>query len=454
MKLVFFNKYIDKIKQSGERTKKSLWNVVLSFVAKGLSIILSLLIVPMTIDYINPTRYGIWLTLSSIISWIGFFDLGLGNGMRNRFAESKANNNEILARQYISTTYFAIGSIMTILLIILLVVNQFIDWPSVLNVEQEYSLELRKVFGILVTFFCFNIVFKLLTTVLTADQKIGISSMITVLGQLLSLLAIWVLTKFTEGDLYKLAMYYSGIPTITLFFCSLIVYSMTSYRRYAPKFIEVRKFLINDIMKLGVQFFIICVSLIFVFQLINIVISRELGPDLVTEYNIAYKYFFVLQSVIAIIATPFWSAFTDAYQRKDYLWMKKTKKMLEIVWMLSVVALIIMLFGSNLFYKLWIGDKVLVRFSLSASIALYTAIYSLATIYMQLINGIGAIRLQLIIYVFGAIISYPLMVITCRFWGVEGVVVVPGLVVLLQVIVIGIQLNKILEGKEKGIWAK
>ena len=122
--------------------------------------------------------------------------------------------------------------------------------------------------------------------------------------------------------------------------------------------------------------------------------------------------------------------------------------------MLSVVALIIMLFGSNLFYKLWIGDKVLVRFSLSASIALYTAIYSLATIYMQLINGIGAIRLQLIIYVFGAIISYPLMVITCRFWGVEGVVVVPGLVVLLQVIVIGIQLNKILEGKEKGIWAK
>jgi len=454
MNSAILEKYIDRFRQSGERTKKSMWNIVLSFVAKGLSIVLSLLIVPLTIDYVNPTRYGIWLTLSSIISWIGFFDLGLGNGMRNRFAEAKANNDDLLARQYISTTYFAIMGIMAVVMVALLIANQFIDWPAVLSVGQEYSLELRKVFGILVTFFCFNIVFILLTTVLTADQKIGISSLITVLGQLLSLIAIWLLTKYTEGNLINLASYYAGIPTITLLVCSIIAYSMTSYNRYAPTLKEVRKNLVNDILKLGVQFFVICISLIFVFQLINIVISRELGPETVTEYNVAYKYFSVLQAVISIISTPFWSAFTDAYQREDFEWMRKSKNTLEKVWLLSVGGAFVMLLCSGIFYQLWIGDKVSIRFSLSVCVAIYTIVHCLTTIYMQLINGIGAIRLQLIIYSIGAVISYPLMVLSCRHIGIEGVMISPFLVLVAQAVVIHIQLNKILSRTATGIWIK
>jgi hypothetical protein len=35
-----------------------------------------------------PTRYEIWLTLSSIVGWFSFFDVGLGHGLRNKFAPS------------------------------------------------------------------------------------------------------------------------------------------------------------------------------------------------------------------------------------------------------------------------------------------------------------------------------------------------------------------------------
>ena len=80
-------------------------NIVESFGFKVASIIISLLIVPLTIDFVNPEQYGIWLTLSSIVQWISYFDLGLGHGLRNKFAEAKANGNHSLASRYISTSY-------------------------------------------------------------------------------------------------------------------------------------------------------------------------------------------------------------------------------------------------------------------------------------------------------------------------------------------------------------
>lgn len=77
-------------------------NIIASFFLKCISILVSLQVVPLTITYINPTKYGIWLTLSSIIAWLSYFDLGFAHGFRNRFSEAKANGNILLAINPIS----------------------------------------------------------------------------------------------------------------------------------------------------------------------------------------------------------------------------------------------------------------------------------------------------------------------------------------------------------------
>ena len=444
----------DKYNSLGERSRKSIFNIILSFGARGITIITQLLIVPLTIHYVNPTRYGIWLTLSSIIAWIGYFDLGFGNGMRNKFAEAKAKGDTELAKQYVSTTYFAIGTIVACLFVIVQVANLFLSWPGILKVDASYADELRRVFAILTTFFCLNMVVKLFKSLLNADQRPGVVSWIDVCGQLISLLVIFLLTKFSEGSLIKLAGYYSGIPTLTVLVVSLIAYRMTSYRQYAPSLKSVRKGLIKDIMSIGIQFFIIYVCMIVVFQVINIVISRELGPESVTEYNIAYKYFNIGYSVMVIILSPFWSAFTDAYNKKDYEWMKKAKKALEGIWLCELAALVIMVIISQWFYKIWVGKDVTVGVILTIGMAIYIAVQSIGAVYMHLINGIGTIRIQLIVYVLFALISWPLMVYSCRHFGLVGILVAPSLVYLTQAILGKIQVEKILNGKSTGIWSK
>lgn len=438
----------------GDRSRKSIINIILSFGAKGITIITQLLIVPLTINYVNPTKYGIWLTLSSIIAWIGFFDLGFGNGMRNKVAEAKAKGNIELARQYVSTTYFTIGAIVLCLLVIAQGINLFISWPNVLKVDVVYTEELRKVFAILTAFFCLNMVVKLFNSLLTADQKPGLVSCISVVGQLISLAVIYILTKVSDGSLVSLAAFYSGIPTLLILFASAYAYRFTSYKQFAPRLKSVRKGLVKDIMSIGIQFFIIYLCLLVVFQVINLVISRELGPDAVTEYNIAYKYFNIAYSVMVIILSPFWSAFTDAYHKHDVVWMKKAKRMLELVWLCEIVAVVIMIFIAPWFYSIWIGDDVSIGTVLTVAMAVYILTQSIGSVYMNLINGIGTIRIQLITYLVFAAISWPLMQYSCRSFGLVGILVAPTIVYAVQAFLGKVQIEKILAGTNKGIWSK
>ena len=89
---------LNKIKglnKTDNRTKLLIYNSSIMLIVKGLSILLSFFILPITIGYVSSSTYGVWLTISSIISWISFFDVGINNGLLNKFAECRAINDNI-----------------------------------------------------------------------------------------------------------------------------------------------------------------------------------------------------------------------------------------------------------------------------------------------------------------------------------------------------------------------
>ena len=436
------------------RSKQVMRHIALSGFAKGLSVLVSLLIVPLTINYVNSTQYGIWLTLSSVIAWAGVFDFGLGNGFRNRFSEAVAMGRRDLAAQYVSTTYFALSVVSVGIILSLLVINHFISWPDLLNIPDEYSEELRITFAVLSIFFSMNLVFSLFSTLLIADQRPGWASMITGVGQLFSLLMVYILVKTARPSLVNLAFSYTAIPCIFCLVVSIICYCSGRYREFRPRISNIRFSLIRDILSLGLEFFCISLSMLFVFQLINIMMTRYCGPESVTSYNVAYKYFNLIWVAILMIITPFWSSFTDAWSKKDISWMCSIMRKLELVWLASVAVGIAMLLLSKFFYHIWVGEAVVVPVQLSVAVLLYILATEIGNIYMYMINGIGSIQIQLIIYAVSAILSIPAMYFGWRFFGQLGIIAVPTLVYLIQAVFGRIQLNKLLNGNASGIWSK
>ena len=177
-----------KINQGHERSIKAKKNIFFSVLIRGASIAISLVLVPLTINYINPSRYGIWLTLSAIVGWFSFFDIGLSNGLRNKFAEAKATGNDSLAQVYVSTTYAILTIVFGILWILFLLINTFLNWAHILKISESMQSEISLLAVIVFTYFCLQFVLRIITTITTANQQPAKASLIDLLGQLLSLL--------------------------------------------------------------------------------------------------------------------------------------------------------------------------------------------------------------------------------------------------------------------------
>jgi O-antigen/teichoic acid export membrane protein len=449
-----FTDIVGLITKGHERSVKAKKNILASFIIKGLSIAISLVLVPLTINYVNESRYGIWLTLSSMVSWFSFFDIGFGNGLRNKFAEALALGQDDLARIYVSTTYAILSIIIGTVLILFLFINPFLNWSKILNTTPEMAGELSMLALIVFVFFCLRFIFQLLTTVLTANQEPAKASLFDFLGSLFSLIIIFILTKTTSGNLIYLGTALSIAPVLVLIIFSVWYYAR-DYKRYAPSFKHIKFGFARNLMSLGIKFFIIQIAALVLFNTNNIIITQLFGPEEVTTFNVSFKLFSVVTMIFFIIATPLWSAFTDAYVKNDFGWIKTTLSKMRKIWFLLIIFTILILLCSPLIYKWWMrGNKVQVPFTLSVAMSSYVIVYIWQTIHVFLLNGIGKIKLQLYLVIISGVINIPLAIFLGRKIGLVGITLTSTLLFIVMGIIFSIQTQKILNNTATNIWNK
>lgn len=448
------NKISNKLNDGHQRSQKTTKNIIAAIAIKGGSVIINLAIVPVTINYINPTEYGIWLTLSSLILWFSFFDIGFGHGLRNKFTEAVANGNHNLARSYVSTTYAILSVIVLFIWLAFLFANQFIDWTKVLNTNTVASSNLSKVALIVFSFFCLQFILKLLGTILTANQESAKSSFFDFLANFFSLIAIFIISKISQhGSLVNLALITGSFQAL-IFMTATLWYFNRDLKMYAPKLSLVNMKDAKQLLGLGINFFFIQLAAIFIFETTNIVTTQILGPSEVTVYNIAFKYFSVITMMCGIVAAPLWSATAEAYVKKDFIWLKSTYKKLSKFWLSIAIFTVLVLGLSQMAYNLWVGNKVAIPWTISALMAINVVLVTRQNLFITFINGTGKIRLQLIINVMLSFVFIPLAIILGKKFALEGIVFANILINLVYAIVVPIQANLIVNQEAKGIWQR
>ncbi len=445
----------DFLSKGHERTVRAKKNIILSFFINGLNIVLGLALVPLLIQYLSPVKYGIWITLSTIIGWFGFFNIGLGNGLRNRFAEALAFGNHDLVKTYVSTSYAILSLIIGSILCLCYCLKPLLKWDKILNVSEKLGLssELSIMASIVFICFCLQLILKLLVSVLQADQRPALASSFDLLSRIISLAFIFVCMKTRPGSLITIGIIMSGAPVLVLIFSTVWFYNGT-YRIYRPSldFIDFSK--ATDLLNLGIKFFIIQLAVVLLYQTNTIIISHLFGPAEVTPYSVAFKYFSIITMGCSIILSPFWSAFTEAWSKKEMFWIQSTMSKLFLIWLILSMGAVIMLFISPWVYELWVGKEIVVSQTMSMMIALWIILNAWNSIFSQFLNGIGKIKLQLIIGMGGALINVPLAVYLGYKMGICGVLAANIIVVLFGVIFYPIQYKKLMNCSAAGIWSE
>ena len=214
-------------------------NILLSSMLKAIGLCCSLIIVPITLNYLNNEEYGIWLTITSILYWFAFFDIGLGNGLRNYLTQSISNNDYALGKSYLSTALFILFIIACIIGIISIISLSILNLNKVFNTYVVSDLELRNVIIVAISFTLANFVVKNIGYVFIALQKFAINDLLIVSGNVIALIIIYILTKTTTGSLMYVVMAFTITPVVIFIIASIPIF--IKYPQLKPSFKKIDK---------------------------------------------------------------------------------------------------------------------------------------------------------------------------------------------------------------------
>ena len=436
-----------------DRSRYLYANIAASFLIKGWSAVVVLLLVPATLHCLGEYQNGIWLTISSLLLWIDNMDIGLGNGLRNKVAEYMAHDETERTRRLISSTFAMLTCIIIPVLLILLLLIAVSDPYGVLNAEPSKVSHLDQVLMVTVTLVCTSFIFKLIGNFYMGLQLPAVSNLLIALGQTLALVGTYIVLWSGSHSLMHIALVNTAAPLLVY----LIAYPITFYYKYPqlrPAFSLINLKEAKEVVNMGAQFFIMQISSVVLFMTSNLLISKLFSPSMVTPYQITYRYFSVLLVAFTVICMPFWNATTDAYERNDIEWIRQATRKLRLMTIGILVMMMVMVVISPWVYVIWIGD-ITIDFRMSIVMATYIFILIYSMRYSYFINGIGMLRLQLIFTVSAAIIFIPLAYLATQwthniiwFMVVMCLVNIPGLIIN------RIQFHKLINGKATGIWAQ
>jgi O-antigen/teichoic acid export membrane protein len=382
---------------------------------------LSFFLIPLMIEYLGAEKYGVWSTVMAIMSWILLCDLGIGNGLRNKVAELIAKGDSFSAKEYISSSYTSIGMAAFILWILFIGCSFLIEWQVVFNTASISESSLRAVFQATVSFILFNFFIGLVAPLLGAVQKSSLISLGQFITNLLVFALVVIISKLTEASLLAIAFAYGFSLIISNTILSIIFYSQ--HRELIPQ-LHLKIAYLKPILSVGIQFFIIQIASIVIFTTDRIIIAQVFGPEYIAQYDVVFKLFSSITIVHGLILGGLWSAYTDAFHRKDLPWLKGMLRNQLIFYIGIFLATITLVVSAKFIIGIWIGKQFIVSDQLVLAMGGYALITTWNNIFAIFLNGVGKIKIQLFTAVIGIIINIPLTIFFSKYlgFGLAGIV--------------------------------
>lgn len=409
---------IDKIKGLYIKNTELIHNIIGTFLIKGSSLFISLLTMPAYMKYFSDQKVlGVWFTILSILQWVLMFDLGVGNGLRNKLVSAIVNKDKVEIKKYISSSYIIISIISFFVIIAGTILLITLNWNKLLNVSTLVvsSDVLKTVILIVFIGIVFQFILNLILSILYAMQKTALSNMILLISSLLVLAyVLFFKTGDTQTDLILLAIINIISINIPLIIATIVIFS-TKLKEEKPSIKYYDKNIAYSILKLGGNFFGIQIALLFINSTNEFLIMRLYGPIFVVDYQVYYKLFYLVVTLFSLITNPLWSAITKAYANKQHDWIINVNKILKIIVLIITIGNLFLLFISQDIINLWINNNFEINYIYGFFFVLYSSIIIYNTASSCIANGIGQLQCQVICNTLAAIIKIPAVILLSYF---------------------------------------
>jgi len=406
--------------RSKERLRRVSLTAIGSFAAQATNTLPTFISIPLALKYLGQERYGLWLSITSTLAFLGFADLGIGGGVINSVSEAHGKDDTRLAGEYVSSAFFMLFSLAVLLGLVLLIVFPRISWTWVFNVSTPLArAELGPAVLVFILCFLFSLPLGVVQRVQIGYQEGFVNNLWQIGASLLSLASLLAVI-FLKAGLPWLVLALAGAPTFMTLINGI---SLFGFRRpwLLPRLRKFRAAAGRRILRLGLLFFILQVSIALGYQKDNLVISHFLGADKVSQYAVPMKLFMIAPVFLSFFFMPLWPAYGEAITRRDFQWVRRTFRRSMIMALgISSLAAVGLLFLCRPILKIWVGPSINPPSALIFGLALWTIVNSMCGPIAMLLNGASIIGFQVVCSLTMAVSSLTMSLFLVRWIGLPG----------------------------------
>jgi O-antigen/teichoic acid export membrane protein len=412
----------EKADARGRRAMGVVQGLLTGIGSRLIGVAVSLLSVPLTISYLGSERYGVWTLIGSILAWIALADLGMGNALTNAVAGALGSERPDLVRSHISTAFAILTFSSLIIGLAVVVAWPFVDWAVVFNVATPAAKsEIGPATAAAIIIYLLGFPLSVVQKIYNGLESGKLYNYWSAGGNVLSLCALLLVTK-TQGGLFLLVVAVFGTNLFVQVISALWLF--TRYKpEFAPRLRSVRRASAREVGPLGIQFFLIQIMGLSIFQTDNLLIAHFLGASSAPTYSITYKLFDYITIGQTLLMGYLWVAYAEAISRKDIDWVKRTfKKTMILSVGLTCGGLVPLVLFARPFIRFWTRGEIDPPSDLVFWMAAWALINSICSPIACLLAGASHIKGQLVYGMILSIANFCISVSLIPRWGITGAI--------------------------------
>jgi len=421
----FLDLAVSRTSPTDERERRSrsiVRGTATAVVARAIGSLTGIITVPLTVRYLGAERYGAWMTISSVLIFLGFGDFGLASSLTNALGKAFGEEDRERARRYVTTTLVAL-SVVALFLVIAGITFAGPIVKLIFPTVSQSLLDKEIVPALIAALSIFALNFPLLVTnrVLAAYQENATANLWIMASSVASLAGILLVIAF-HGGLVALVIGSSGAGMLVGGISSVWLYGWHK-PWLAPARSAADVEFARELFSTSWKFFIANAAWVINSQTDNLIIAHYLGPTQVTPYSVTFRLFAYATLIQSLTVQSIWPAITEALARKDFDWIKGVySKNLKVSLLLaSVIIVVLTLFGQRII-GIWAGPTAVPPFALIAWMAIWNLILAYLFVASALLQATNHVTGLSIYGSITAVLNIALSILLVRPYGIAGVI--------------------------------
>lgn len=408
--------------RSRERYRRAAMTAAATSFSKIVSMAASILTVRLTFRYLGAERYGMWMTITSVVMMMGFADLGIGNGLINIMADAVGRKDWREARKVSASGFWTLCVIAALLALGMAAAYPFINTSRLFNLRSPLAVHEAGP-ALLVFFYCFvlNVPLFAIRNIQTGMQNGFVNNLWDSLGSIASLGALLLAIR-AHGGLPLLVLSLAAPPVAVTMLNGLELFGR-SHPELRPSPSAFSRESASRLFHTGMMFFLLQLAMSIGMQTDNIVIAQILGAKSVAAYAVPARLFSMVNAFLIMLSGAMWPAYADAVAHSDGPWIRRSFRRVAVGGTaLTIIAAVFLAIFGNQILAVWVGPQIHASAALLAVFGLQCILYAYLQPMNFLLNGVGRLQVQVICALVMAMLNLALSILFVIHYGIIGAV--------------------------------